>query len=96
MPPLARIVGEMETSRTDTGQRGTPQGPLNVTTSLAFATHQLAPVAQVLARHPLVQLEVLPTDRVIDIVDEGIDVASASAGSPIPASWRARSARTNA
>ena len=47
-----------------------------MTTSLAFATHQLAPVmSEFLARHPLVQLELLPTDRVIDMVEEGIDIA---------------------
>ena len=49
---------------------------LRVTTSLAFSTHQLAPVlSEFLARHPLVQLELLPTDRVVDMVEEGIDVA---------------------
>ena len=51
-------------------------GVLRVTTSLAFSTHQLAPVlSEFLARHPLVQVELLPTDRVIDMVEEGIDVA---------------------
>jgi DNA-binding transcriptional LysR family regulator len=72
-----RIIGEIETLETQiTGQTGTPQGLLRVTTSLAFATHQLAPVlAEFLARHPLVQLDLLPTDRVVDIIDEGIDVA---------------------
>ncbi|HYC65211.1 MAG TPA: substrate binding domain-containing protein, partial [Reyranellaceae bacterium] len=58
------------------GQRGTPHGLLRVTTSLAFSTHQLAPlIAEFLERYPQVQLELLPTDRVVDIIDEGIDVA---------------------
>ena len=72
-----RIVGEIETLEDQiTGQSGTPQGLLRVTTSLAFATHQLAPVlSEFLARHPLVQLDLLPTDRVIDMVEEGIDIA---------------------
>ncbi len=72
-----RIVGEIETLENQiTGQRGTPHGLLKVTTSLAFATHQLAPVlSEFLARHPAVQLELLPTDRVIDMVEEGLDVA---------------------
>ena len=72
-----RIVGEIETLEQQmAGQSGTPQGLLRVTTSLAFATHQLAPVlSEFLARHPLVQLDLMPTDRVVDIVDEGIDVA---------------------
>ena len=60
-----RIVDEIETleSRIVDG-RGTPQGLLRVTTSLAFATHQLAPVlAEFLARHPAIQFALLPTDR---------------------------------
>jgi len=72
-----RIVGEIETLESQmTGHSGTPQGLLRVTTSLAFAAHQLAPVLpEFLTRHPLVQLDLLPTDRVLDMVEEGIDVA---------------------
>ncbi|GEP61189.1 LysR family transcriptional regulator [Reyranella soli] len=72
-----RIVGEIESLENQiVGESGTPSGVLRVTTSLAFATHQLAPVlSEFLARYPLVQFELLPTDRVIDMVDEGIDVA---------------------
>ena len=72
-----RIVAEIETLEEQVaGHSGTPQGLLRVTTSLAFATHQLALVLpEFLARHPLVQLDLLPTDRVVDIVEEGIDVA---------------------
>jgi DNA-binding transcriptional LysR family regulator len=72
-----RIVGEIETLEDQiTGHSGTPQGLLRVTTSLAFASHQLAPVlSEFLARHPLVQFDLLPTDRVIDMVEEGIDIA---------------------
>jgi DNA-binding transcriptional LysR family regulator len=72
-----RIVGEIEALENQiVGESGTPSGVLRVTTSLAFATHQLAPVlSEFLARYPLVQFELLPTDRVIDMVEEGIDVA---------------------
>ena len=72
-----RIVGEIETLENQiAGQSSTPSGVLRVTTSLAFSTHQLAPVlSEFLARHPLVQFELLPTDRVIDMVEEGIDIA---------------------
>jgi DNA-binding transcriptional LysR family regulator len=72
-----RIVGEIETLESAIGaRRDTPHGLLRVTVSLAFATHQLAPVtAEFLARYPAVQLELLPSDRVVDIVAEGIDVA---------------------
>src|ERR1700760_4423585 len=40
-----RIVADMENLEQQVaGQSGTPQGPLRVTTSLTFATHQLTPL----------------------------------------------------
>ena len=72
-----RIVGDIEQleSRLSEGS-GTPSGLLRVTTSLAFATHQLAPiVSEFLERHPRLELELLPTDRVVDLVEEGVDIA---------------------
>jgi DNA-binding transcriptional LysR family regulator len=72
-----RIVADMESlERQIAGQSGTPQGPLRVTTSFAFAAHLLGPMIGVfLERYPQVQLDLLPTDRVVDIVEERIDVA---------------------
>ena len=72
-----RIVGEIESLESRlSDSRGAPHGLLRVTTSLAFATHQLAPViAEFLDRYPRVELELLPTDRVIDMVEEGVDIA---------------------
>jgi DNA-binding transcriptional LysR family regulator len=72
-----RIVGEIAALEAEmTDQRGTPHGLLRVTTSLAFSTHLLAPVVgEFLARHPAIQLELLPTDRVLDMVEEGVDIA---------------------
>lgn len=72
-----RILAEIETLENQvSGQSSTPQGLLRVTTSLAFSTHQLTPVLpEFLARYPQVRLEVLPTDRVVDMVEEGMDVA---------------------
>src|SRR5882672_338890 len=72
-----RIVGEIAALEAElTDRRGTPQGLLRVTTSLAFSTHQLAPlIGQFLERYPAVQLELIPTDRVVDLVEEGVDLA---------------------
>src|SRR4029079_842384 len=72
-----RIVGEIAALEAEiSDQRGTPHGLLRVTTSLAFATHFLAPVVgEFLERHPAIQLELMPTDRVLDMVEEGVDVA---------------------
>src|SRR5436190_1055569 len=72
-----RIVAEIEALETEmTDQRATPHGLLRVTTSLAFATHQLAPmIGEFLERYPEIQLELMPTDRVVDMIDEGVDIA---------------------
>lgn len=72
-----RIVTDIEMLQDEmTDRRGTPQGPLRVTTSLAFSTHQLAPViAEFLERYPAVRLELMPTDRVVDMIEEGVDIA---------------------
>lgn len=72
-----RIVGEIDALEDRiSGQHGMAQGLLRVTTSVAFAAHQLAPViSEFLDLHPLVQIELLPTDRVVDMVEDGIDVA---------------------
>ncbi len=72
-----RIVGEIGALEAElSDRRGTPQGLLRVTTSLAFSTHQLAPViGEFLERYPDVQLELIPTDRVIDLIEEGVDLA---------------------
>ncbi|WP_421995765.1 LysR family transcriptional regulator [Reyranella sp.] len=72
-----RIVGEIDALENQIADHsGTPQGMLRVTTSLAFSTHQLAPVlSEFLARHPQVQVELMPTDRVVDMVEDGIDIA---------------------
>ena len=72
-----RIVGEITALEAElTDRRGTPQGLLRVTTSLAFSTHQLAPViGEFFERYPDVQLELIPTDRVVDLVEEGVDLA---------------------
>src|SRR6266446_4743493 len=72
-----RIVGEIAALEAElTDRRGTPQGLLRVTTSLAFSTHQLAPrIGEFLERYPAVQLELTPTDRVVDMIEEGMDVA---------------------
>jgi len=72
-----RIVGEIAALEAEiSDQRGTPHGLLRVTTSLAFSTHFLAPVVgNFLERYPAIQLELMPTDRVLDMVEEGVDVA---------------------
>jgi DNA-binding transcriptional LysR family regulator len=72
-----RIVGEIAALEAEIGDRcRTPHGLLRVTTALTFSTHQLAPIlGEFLTRYPAIQLELMPTDRVVDMIEESIDVA---------------------
>jgi DNA-binding transcriptional LysR family regulator len=58
------------------GAGDAPRGLLRVNAPVVFAEEYLAePVAAFLARYPEVRVEVTLADRVVDLVDEGIDVA---------------------
>ena len=55
---------------------GEPSGHLRINAPLSFGVLQLAPLwGRFLARHPKVSLEVDLSDRVVDLVDEGYDLA---------------------
>ena len=53
-----------------------PQGRLAVTASVLFGRRYIAPiVGEFVRRHPAVTAELLFLDRVVDLVEEGLDVA---------------------
>jgi DNA-binding transcriptional LysR family regulator len=55
---------------------GEPRGPLRVTAPVLFGQMHVAPAAVEFARrHPAVQVELLLLDRVVDLVDEAVDLA---------------------
>jgi DNA-binding transcriptional LysR family regulator len=57
-------------------RRSEPVGKLAVTASVLFGRHYLAPILyDFLRRHPKVSAEVLFVDRVVNMIEEGIDVA---------------------
>jgi DNA-binding transcriptional LysR family regulator len=70
-----RVVAELEEAeRAVTRMQETPRGLLRVTIPLNFGF--LAPiVATFLRRYPEVQLELIGTDRTVDLVEEGFEVA---------------------
>ena len=70
-----RIVAEIEAGSQAVGRtQSAPRGTLRVTAPLAFG--MLGPiVAAYLVRHPDVQVELTCTDRALDLVDDGLDVA---------------------
>lgn len=71
----SRIVTEVEEAdRAVSSLQGAPRGLLRVTSPLAFDL--LGPiVSSYLVRYPQVQVQLVCTDRVVDIVDEGFDLA---------------------
>jgi DNA-binding transcriptional LysR family regulator len=71
----ARVVAEVEEAELAVTQmHAAPRGQLRVTTPLTFSF--LAPVvAEYLKRHAQVQVEVVCTDRRVDLIEEGFDLA---------------------
>ncbi len=71
----SRIIAELEEAeQTVNRMHATPQGLLRVTAPLSFGL--LGPiVAEFLERHSQVQIELVCSDRVVDLVEEGFDVA---------------------
>jgi DNA-binding transcriptional LysR family regulator len=72
-----RVLGELEEA--EGAVRGTQtelRGPLAITASQVFGRRHVAPVVlDFLAAHPQVTGRLLLLDRVVDVVEEGIDVA---------------------
>jgi DNA-binding transcriptional LysR family regulator len=57
-------------------RRVTPKGRLRLTAPVAFGQVRVAPVVrEFLGRHPGVEIELLLLDRVVDLVEEGVDAA---------------------
>lgn len=56
--------------------RAVPQGSLRITAPVAYGAQRLAPVVSAYtAAFPLVRIELLLNDRVVDMAEEGIDIA---------------------
>ena len=53
-----------------------PRGTIRLTTSVNFGVRHVAPaIAEFLERHPDVRFDVALSDRVVDLVEEGLDLA---------------------
>src|SRR5882757_9110440 len=53
-----------------------PRGRLRVAAPIAFGSHSLAPtIVKFMKRYPEVSVELMLNDRMVDLVEEGIDVA---------------------
>ncbi|HZN99567.1 MAG TPA: LysR family transcriptional regulator [Burkholderiales bacterium] len=71
------ILGAVQESEAlFTSRRAEPQGRLAVTASVLFGRRYVAPiVSDFLRRHPKVSAELLFVDRVVNLIEEGMDVA---------------------
>jgi DNA-binding transcriptional LysR family regulator len=65
-----------EAEQTITASAIVPRGTLKLTASISFGTRYLAgAIAEFQQRHPQVRFDIELSDRAIDLVDEGIDLA---------------------
>lgn len=72
-----RIIAELETAELRlAGGHGEPQGELALTAPVVFGRlHVLPLVVEFLADFPLVSARLLLVDRVVDLIEEGLDVS---------------------
>ncbi|MDX2299536.1 MAG: LysR family transcriptional regulator [Xanthomonadaceae bacterium] len=77
MEDCRRILAELqEAEESATGSHAVARGLLTVTAPVLFGELFVTPVVvDYLAAHPAVQVKALLVDRVVDMADEGIDVA---------------------
>jgi DNA-binding transcriptional LysR family regulator len=58
------------------GERAAPRGLLTITAPVMFGTHILRPIVTAfLRREPAVQIRYLLLDRLVNLIDEGVDLA---------------------
>ena len=71
---LIEAFDDLEAEVRDAG--ATPRGRLRLTAPLGFGTIRLAPLlARFACDHPAIHLDVQFTDRIVNLVDEGLDAA---------------------
>lgn len=72
-----RILTDLDTAEKEAlGTMATPRGHLTITASVSFGRSALAPVVcDFLSQHPRVTASVFLLDRIVNLVEEGIDVA---------------------
>jgi DNA-binding transcriptional LysR family regulator len=71
-----RILGEIETAEREAAAGAVPRGRLRVNCNVPFGQHYLLPmIPAFLAQHPEVAVDVMLTDRVVDLLEERADVA---------------------
>jgi DNA-binding transcriptional LysR family regulator len=71
-----RILADVDEAEDLVAGDRAPRGPLRVTAPVLFGQMHVAPAVVAFARrHPAVRVELLLRDRLVDLVDEAVDVA---------------------
>jgi DNA-binding transcriptional LysR family regulator len=72
-----RLLGEIDTAEKNaSGEMGVPQGHLTISASVTFGRYIITPMVRAfLQAHPKITATVLGLDRVVNMVDEGVDAA---------------------
>ncbi|MEH6359424.1 MAG: LysR substrate-binding domain-containing protein [Amylibacter sp.] len=72
-----RLLGEIDIAEKNaSGEMGVPQGHLTISASVTFGRYVITPMVRgFLQAHPKITATVLGLDRVVNMVDEGVDVA---------------------
>ncbi|MDP4034151.1 MAG: LysR family transcriptional regulator [Pseudorhodobacter sp.] len=72
-----RILTDLDTAEKEAvGEAAIPHGHLTITASVTFGRSALAPqICNFLSQYPRVTVSVLLVDRIVNLVEEGIDVA---------------------
>src|SRR5574341_409012 len=72
-----QVLAELDEAEREAAQQASePRGTIRLTTSVNFGTRQVTPaIASFLARHPQVKFDVSLSDRIVDIIEEGFDLA---------------------
>lgn len=72
-----QLLNDLEEAESLVGQTvASPRGTVRLTCSFNVANHRLAPaIASFVARYPQVRFDVTVADRIVDLVEEGFDLA---------------------
>ena len=73
---VRQLLDAVESLRSASGRRATAIGTLRITMPSAYGRLKICPkLPAFLEAHPLVRLEILLTDQVVDLVEEGLELA---------------------
>lgn len=71
-----RVLADMDEAESHAAAAAAPRGRVSVNASVSFGHHVLIPlVPRLLALHPEITLDLVLTDRVVDLMDERTDIA---------------------